>query len=201
MSKKEKGIYRQSSKCIASQEVINFTLSQVQIPSSCYLDLSCFLWSGVIIRRWVFLANKPTLVLVTESVYGYFRKRTLPGSYTACKKKGSCHFSFREGALLFTFCSGVTWTATLPAISTWAASTVWFEQCAQLCWQYVRNYWNIWCLLISFYRETWPAQIQGPKQYIEVNEIAQEKRVTVQLHFGGENTEFVGWFEGSPGLC
>lgn len=43
--------------------------------------------------------------------------------------------------------------------------------------------------MIAFYRETWPTQIQRLKQYFEVNETAQEKRVTVQLHFTGGNTQ------------
>lgn len=76
---------------------------------------------------------------------------------------------------------------------------VWIMQLTQLCWQHVREYWKNWCLLITFYREAWPTQTPRMKQYVEVNETAQEKRVTVQLYFTGGNTPFAGWFEGSPG--
>lgn len=56
-------------------------------------------------------------------------------------------------------------------------------------------------LLIGFYRETWPTQIQRLKQYFEVNETAQEKRIIVQQHFTGGNTQFAGCFERFPGPC
>lgn len=53
--------------------------------------------------------------------------------------------------------------------------------------------------MITFYREAWPTQTLRMKQYLEANETAQEKRVTVQSHFTGGNTPFAGWLEGSLG--
>lgn len=72
------------------------------------------------------LANKPALILDTESAHGYFRNKSLPGT-SPSKIRTCAFFPQREGDPALRFCFGVTRPTALLAASTWAAFTVWFE--------------------------------------------------------------------------
>lgn len=132
-------------------------------------------------------------------MHGCFRKQSLPSTLHAIIRTWGIFLSW-EGVLPFMFCFCLTQTvACLPFppeqhLQCGLNNVTWSLMLTG-CQKILEK------LLIGFYRETWPTQIQRLKQYFEVNETAQEKRIIVQQHFTGGNTQFAGCFEGFPGPC
>lgn len=147
------------------------------------------------------IISKQTNPDISHRISAWLLQKQKSARYTACKNKGLCHFSFEGGSptihILFWCDMNCHFACRFHPSSiyhvVWIMCSVVLTVCQKLL-EYLMLFDNFW-------REIWPTQIQGPKQYIEVNEIVQEKRVMVQLHFTGENIEFVGWFKGSPRLC